>query len=214
MAEFFCEKCANSGQRANGEPCDCGAQGVELIVPPHISIPLQYQTVKYNKIFVRQELQGTLGVFMENLLKEITQNLHAYCKNYVICAPANSGKTVWTYNLYSILYSKGEDVPELMDLMQVRDTVVNYYNEDTALLNRINNSKIMVVRIPMDLPNKFVETMSTIVDRRVRNNCSTIFLYNGTRNDLYAQDRFEKLRFLEGDGSYNTVCIKSFEVRR
>ena len=104
-------------------------------------------------------------------------------------------------------------MPEILDLMQVREVLLNYFTDNLELLDKVNNAKIMVVRIPMDLPNKFVDTISTIVDRRVRNNCSTILIYNGTRNDLYAQDRFCKLRFLEGDGSFNTLCIKSFEVR-
>lgn len=209
-----CIKCGGTGVMANGEPCDCGAQGVQLVLPPHMKLPLQYQSIKYNKQFIRPEFRDTLGAFMEKLLRDIVTDLHSYSKNYIICSPANTGKTVWAYNLYTILYSKGENMPELLDLMQVREALLNYYGDNFELVDKINNAKVMVIRIPMDLPNKFVETISTIVDRRVRNSCSTIFIFNGSRNDLYAQDRFDKLKYLEGDGSFNTVCIKSFEERR
>ena len=210
----YCIKCGNTGLLADGKPCDCGAQSVRLVLPPHMKLPLQYQNIKYNKEFIRPEFKDTLGAFMERLLKEITTDLHSYFRNYIICSPANTGKTVWAYNLYSLLYSQGENMPELLDLMQVREVLVNYYNKDDELRDKISNARIMVVRIPMDLPNKFVETISTIVDRRVRNSCSTIFIYNGSRADLYAQDNFGKLKYLEGDGSFNTLCIKSFEERR
>lgn len=208
-----CLKCGGTGILASGELCDCGVKTTKLVLPPHMKVPLQYQSIQYNKMFIHRELQPTLGVFMEKLLNDITTDLYSYSKNYIICSPANTGKTVWAYNLYSLLYSKGENMPEILDLMQVREVLLNYFTDNLELLDKVNNAKIMVVRIPMDLPNKFVDTISTIVDRRVRNNCSTIFIYNGTRNDLYAQDRFCKLRFLEGDGSFNTLCIKSFEVR-
>lgn len=214
MSEGICIKCGNTGLLISGEHCDCGAYNSKLVLPTHMKVPLQYQSIKYDKRFIREELQSTLGVFMEKLFKDITQDLYAFCRNYIICAPANSGKTVWAYNLYAYLYSKGEAMPEILDLMQVRQTLLNYYTDDLDTLDKINNAKVIVIKLPMDLPNKFVETISTIIDRRVRNNCPTIFIYNGSRHDLYAQDRFEKLRFLEGDGSYNTVCIKSFEVRR
>lgn len=208
-----CLRCGGTGLQVSGKPCTCGAYNEKLVLPPHMKIPLQYQRIKYDKRFIREELRLTLGVFMEQLLKEITADLYAFCKNYIICAPANSGKTVWAYNLYAVLYSKGESMPDIFDLMQVREVLLNYYTDNLDMLDKVNNAKVMVIRIPMDLPNKFVDTISTIVDRRVRNNCPTIFIYNGSKADLYAQDRFGKLRFLEGDGSYNTLCIKSFEVR-
>lgn len=211
MEENVCIRCGNTGRLASGAICSCGAYNTGLVLPVHMKVPLQYQSIKYDRQFIRQELRETLGLFMERLFKEITNDLYAFCRNYIICAPANSGKTVWAYNLYAVLYSKGEAMPEILDIMQVREAMLNYYTENKDLLDKINNAKVMVVRLPMDLPNKFADTISTIVDRRVRNNCPTIFIYNGSRNDLYAQDRFEKLKYLEGDGTYNTICIKSFK---
>ena len=207
-----CIKCAGSGKMGNGEICDCGAQlQKEVYLPKCLNIPIQYQSVKYSKRFLRESQQNTLGVFMEALLTEITNNLHTFNKNYIICAPPNSGKTVWAYNIYSTLFSKGINVPEIMDLMQVREIMLNYYSEYADKQQLINESKIMIVKLPMDLPNKFPETISTIIDRRVRNSCSTIFLFNGSKNDLLNQDRFNKLEYMLGDGAFNSICIESFD---
>lgn len=208
--EEACLSCGGTGIDALGNPCSCGCSKNEVILPTSLKIPMQYQSVKYDKAFIRSELQGTLGVFMERLLENAVSNLYTFHTNYIICAPANSGKTVWAYNLYGRLYAKGIAMPDLMDLMQVRKILLNYYNEDKEQEKLINSAKLMVVKLPQDLPDKFPETISMIIERRVRNNCSTFFLYNGSRKDLLAQDRFGKMKYLEGDGAYNTVCIESF----
>ena len=40
--------------------------------------------------------------------------------------------------------------------------------------------------------------------------CSTIFLFSGSQEDLIAQDKFGKFKALLGDGSYNSIEIKSW----
>jgi len=206
-----CLRCGGTGRTAKGEICECKASSRRTVLPSSLKIPVQYQGVRFDKSFVRQEVRDSLGTFLENLLRECTINIHSFYKNYLICAPANSGKTVWAYDLYSIMYAKGYLIPEIMDLMQVRDIIVNYYSDNKELLELINTAKIMVVKLPADLPNKFPETISTIIERRVRNNCSTFFLYNGTKYDIEQQDKFGKLKYMFGDGSFNSICVKSFE---
>jgi len=212
MTNTDCLKCGGTGMLVDGTPCDCGCANETFTLPSTLNVPLQYQNVKYDMTLIRKELQPTLGVFMERLLKECTLGLHSFSSNYVICAPPNSGKTIWAYTLYSLMYSKGQPVPKLMDIMEVREALLNFYFEDKDLVELINKSKIMVIKLPLDLPSKFPETMSMIIERRVRNNCFTIFLYNGSKYDLVAQDKFGKLKYLIGDGSYNSVNIKSFEI--
>lgn len=210
MSVCGCLKCGGTGIMVNGEKCDCGAEPRPLVLPVSMKVPMQYQSIRYNKEFIRSEFRANLGNFMEQLLTECTVKLHSFCKNYIICSPPNTGKTVWAYNLYSVMYSKGIIMPEIMDLMQVREILMNYYGDYREKNDLISNAKLMVIKIPMDLPNKFPETISTIIERRVRNDAYTIFLYNGSKNDLYRQDTFGKLMYLEGSGAFNTVCIKSF----
>lgn len=197
---------------ANGEVCACGIKA-KMILPISLKIPVQYQGVRFSKDFVNKKLDPNYGNFMHNLLNDCIQNLHTFQKNILICAPPNSGKTVWTYTLYSQMYAKGFVMPELMDLMEIRSLWLDYYTQDKEKVNLISSAKILVIKLPLDLPVKFPETMSTIIERRVRNNCSTIFLYGGSIKDLEAQDKFGKLQTIIGDGSFNSLCVKSFGMR-
>ena len=204
----FCYELDEDGQMSK-VPCDCGAhQHIEL--PVCISIPVQYQGIKFSKALLREELSKDYGIFMEELLNEYEKGSKQYHKNYIICAPPNSGKTVWAYTLYSILYGQGRTIPEIMDLMEARNMLLNYYYEDKKALELLSTAPVAIIKLPWDLPNRFVETMSSIIDRRVRTNSSTIFLYNGDKAELFARDTFGKLQSLIGDGCFNSVCIKSW----
>ena len=205
----MCLKCGNTGIMSNGEPCDCGIRE-PIVLPTCLNIPVQYQNVRFDRSFLRADLQGTYGNFMEKLLKDCTDNLHSFHKNVLICAPPNSGKTVWVYTLCGLLYARGIVMPDLMDLMQARDILLNYYGTDKDAIIKLSTAQIAVIKIPLDLPNKFPETISTIIERRVRSNCSTIFMYGGSYRDLEAQDKFGKLKPILGDGSYNTLSVNSF----
>ena len=204
-----CIKCGDTGFLCSGERCDCTA-GTTIEVPVCLGIPMQYQNVQFSRILLRNELPTDYGIFMDRLLKEFTSDPYGLHKNYIICAPPNSGKTVWSYTLYSLLFSQGCEIPEIMDLMQARDVLLNYYSDNKEALEKLSSAPVAVIRLPWDLPPKFPETISTIVERRVRAGCSTIFLYNGTNVELYAKDTFGKLKSLAGDGSFNSVCIKSW----
>lgn len=204
-----CLRCGGTGITAFGEKCDCGAY-TEMDAPICLSIPVQYQGVKFSANLVPTWMPKSYGTFMENLLDECTRNPMIQ-RNYIICSPPNTGKTVWAYSLYSQLYSLGITIPDVMDLMQARDVFLNLYYEDKATLEKLSASPIAIIKLPWDLPNKFPETISTIVERRVMTGCSTIFLFNGTKGDLTARDSFGKLTRLLGDGSYNSVCLKVWE---
>lgn len=207
----MCIKCGNTGVCADGSRCNCGASSKDLILPTRLNVPMQYQNVKYSSCFVKDRLRNTFGVFMEKLLGDIDTRLYSVCQNYIICAPPNSGCTVWAYNVIGTLYTKGILMPDLMDLMQVRSILFDFYNKKNSEQSElIDKAKMMIVRLPMDLPSKFPETVSTIIDRRVRRGNSTVFLFRGNRNDLLSQDTFGKLAALEGDGCFNSVRIESF----
>lgn len=207
----ICLVCGGTGLKVDGTVCDCGCLTHELNLPTSIKIPLQYQGVRYDRSFLKSGLRGTLGLFMERLLEDCIKNMQVFCKNYVICAAPNSGKTVWAYSLYSEMYSRGLEVVDLMDLMEVREAMLNYYYEDRDKVILISTVKYLVIKLPLDLPNKFPETMSTVLERRVRNSGSTFFLFSGTKEDLLQQDRFGKLKSMIGDGAFNTVDVVAFQ---
>lgn len=205
-----CLKCGDTGVKANGDVCDCGyMEQIEL--PTSMSVPSQYQGVRFDKTFLPTYLQDDYGQYVEKLIKDCTQNLSVFNKNILICAPPNSGKTVFAYTVYGLLFAKGQEIPNLMDIMEVREILMNYYNADLDKIELLSTAKLAIIKIPQDLPNKFGETISMIIERRVRNNCTTIFLYSGSQEDLLAQDRFGKFKAIIGDGSYNSIDVKSWK---
>lgn len=205
-----CLRCGGTGITALGEKCDCGAL-TTVQIQVCLNIPVQYQGVRFSASLVPEWMPKNYGLFLEGLLDEYVRNTMLQ-RNYIICSPPNSGKTVWAYSLYTQLYSLGVVIPDIMDLMQARDVLLNLYYEDKNTLEKLSSSPVAVIKLPWDLPNKFPETISSIVERRVMSGCSTIFLFNGTKGDLIARDGFGKLSRLLGDGSYNSVCLKVWEA--
>lgn len=202
-----CLKCGDTGRKVDGTKCDCGIKK-EIFQPLALSIPKQYQSVEFNRSFLNSSLNADYGVFMEKLLNDIEKmNLD---KNIMICSPPNSGKTIFAYNAICLLYSVGVKIPVLKDLLEVREILHKYYDADEELRDLYSNAPLAIIKVPLDLPNKSSEIMSTIIERRVRNSGNTIFLYSGSESDLLAQDRFGRLKMIIGDGSYNSIQVRSW----
>lgn len=204
-----CLLCGGTKITALGKPCpNCSSKQDESL-PTISTIPMQYQNVKFDRMFLPENLQSTYGVYMEELIQKIVNGVGFY-KNILICSRPNSGKTIFAYTVYGMLYNKGVIMPPVKDIFEVRDVFVDYYG-DSDELELWSTSKVAIIKIPMDITSKVFDTMSMIIERRVRNNCSTIFLYGGSKKDIVTQDRFNKLAYLEGDGSYNSIEIKSWK---
>lgn len=205
-----CIKCAGTGKMLNGEPCPDCSKDNEVLVPIVHGVPTQYQGIKFDKSFLPEKVQKTYGTFMEELLVTILHDYAFYQKNMLICSRPNSGKTVWAYNLYSELVSKGYNIPPLRDITEVRDILNSYSDKNEA--NLLSTARCAIVKIPRDIQPWMFDTMSYLVERRVRSNGFTIFLFGGTLEDLNMLDRFDKLRYLRGTGAYNTIKVESFNI--
>lgn len=203
-----CLKCGGTGFMLSGEPCPVCSAEMESAVPISQAVPVQYQGLKFDKSFLPEKEQKTYGVFMEELLETIIHDYAYYQKNILICSRPNSGKTIWAYNLYAILTSKGYEVPPLKDISEVRNILTSYENKDEA--NLFSTARCAIIKIPRDVQPWMFDTMSSIVERRVRSNGFTIFLFSGYIDDLKLLDKYDKLKYIRGSGSYNTVKIESF----
>lgn len=203
-----CIKCAGTKKMANGDPCPiCCKDDVET-VPIVFDIPAQYQGVRFDKNFLPDKEQKSYGVFMEELLTTIINDLAFYQKNLLICSRPNSGKTVWSYSLYSIITSKGYEMPPIKDLVEVRSILNSYSELDKAQL--YSTARCAVIRIPRDVQFWMFDTISYILERRVRSGGFTIFMFAGTIDELRQVDKYDRLKHLDGTGAYNTVEVKSF----
>lgn len=205
-----CLICGGTGQDSFFKPCPNCSKDIIKMLPRVASVPVQYQGVRFDKSFLPQNMQGNYGTFMEELLMEITTNIGVFQKNIMICARPNCGKTIWAYTLYSILSSKGVQIPKLLDIIEVRNLLNSYSKEHIEEATLLSNARCAIIKFPRDIQANMFDTLSTIVERRVRSNGFTIFLYSGDMDDLKAQDRFEKLRYIKGSGAYNSVLIKTF----
>lgn len=208
-----CLKCGGTGILINGEQCDCGISET-VILPTFMEIPFQYQGVTFNEQLLPKKLPSSYGSYMTKLMRECTRELHLFHRNVLICSPPNSGKTIFAYTVYGILYAKGFIVPELMDIIELRELLINPYLENKSQLEAVKQAPVLIIKIPQDLPNKLPETMSMVIERRVRKGHSTIFLFSGSKEDLIAQDRFGKLQLSIGDGTYNSIEVVSWIVER
>lgn len=203
-----CMKCAGSGKLISGEPCPDCAKELSAIVPISYGVPAQYQGVKFDKSFLPEKEQKGYGEFMEELLNTIINDYAFYQKNLLICNRPNSGKTVWAYHLYAVLSSKGYEIPPLKDIAEVRDIITSY--ADKELANLYSTARCAIIKVPRDLQPWMFDSISMIVERRVRNDGFTIFLYGGSEDDLKYADRYGRIRDIMGTGAYNTVKLYSF----
>lgn len=201
-----CLKCGGTGRLVNGDICpDCGRQSTAR---PIAGIPIQYQGVRFDAShFQNSSLRG-YGQFMEELLNTILNDYAYYQKNCLICSKPGSGKTIWAYTLYQELYGKGCVIPPLRDVAEVRDIMNSYSNRDEA--NLYSTARCVIIKIPRDLQPWLFDTISMIIERRVRYSGFTILLYGGSYNDLEYADKYGRLKEIVGNGSFNTIKVYDY----
>lgn len=204
-----CLICGGTLTDTFGKPCPVCTEASKRLTPIVAGIPAQYQGVTFDKSFLPSDLQNKYGQFMEELLITIINDIAFYQKNLIICSRPNSGKTIWTYNLYSELTAKGHHMPTLRDITEVRNILNSFDNKEESAL--FSKARCAVIKLPKDMQPWMFDTMSYIIERRVRNNGFTIFLFGGTLEELKQIDKYNRLGYLRGTGAYNTVQIESFE---
>lgn len=203
-----CLMCGGTGIIIGGKPCPECAKDNEKLAPIVQNVPLQYQGVKFDKSFLPEREQKTFGNFMEELLVTIETDAAFFQKNILICSRPNSGKTVWAYNLISVLSAKGYQIPMLKDITEIRNLLNSYTDKEEAEL--ISTARCCIVKIPRDTMSWMFDTMSYLVERRVRSDGFTIFLYGGKMEDLKYSDKRETLKHFVGTGAYNTIKVEEF----
>lgn len=203
-----CLKCGGDGKMANGSLCPECSKLIVKKTPIVQGIPVQYQGVKFDKKFLPEKEQKEYGTFMEDLLTTIVNDLSFYQKNLCICSRANSGKTVWAYSLIALLSAKGYTIPNLRDITEVRNILNSYDNKEEAAL--WSSARCAIIKLPRDMQPWMFDVMSYVVERRVRSDGFTIFLYGGTLDDLKFIDKYNRLPNMLGTGSYNTIKVESF----
>ncbi len=203
-----CLICGGTRRTVDGNPCPECCKNEPTPAPVVSGIPIQYQGVRFDKSFLPNSLQDKYGSFMEDLLDTIINDIAFYQKNMIICCRPNSGKTIWAYNLMANLIAKGYETLPLLDLMEARDAMNSF--EDREMSRLISTARCAVIKIPLDVQYWMLNSISSLVERRVRNGGFTIFIYGGTIEDLNRIDKNNVLSSLRGAGAYNTVKVEAF----
>lgn len=208
-----CLDCGGTGTKVDGSNCTCEGSG-EVNIPIVMEVPPNYQTAEFSASLVPINMVHEYGIELEDII-DVVKSKGKYTHNLLICSPPNTGKTVMSYTIYRHQYLKGLPMPELMDLIEARELLLsNSYDEDTQRSkDRLINSPLAIIKVPLDLPTKFAETMSTITERRVRKKGTTIWIYGGSLFDLQNQDRFGVLNKIIRDGSYNSLKVLNYHYR-
>lgn len=210
IKESVCLKCGGTGIQVDGSNCDCVDRDY-VNTPIVLEIPSIYQTAEFSAMLVPVKMPRLYGIELEDIINVI-KSKGRYTHNLLICSPPNTGKTVFAYTVYKHQYLHGIPMSELMDLIEVKELLNSNSYDDSVMRakDKLITSPVSIVKIPLDLPSKFAEIMSTYLERKVRKNGIVIYLYGGSISDLQNQDRYGVLKNLIRDGSYNSIKVLNY----
>jgi len=213
----YCTKCGNTGIDINGDVCTCkfNAQSFYDTVSC-LDIPEQYRGISFNKNLVPKDLHESYASYLESLHNSIITGKWLQ-HNVVVASPIGHSKTILAYSCLEVLFRNGIPTFPVYDVLELKRILLDMdlcrkqiYEVDNP--EDIVKVPILFVKIPR-LPNwEIYDTISMILDRRVRRSNSTIFLYDGTWSQLIHNDKNNILTGIVGDGNYSTIEVKSWSL--
>lgn len=211
----YCVKCGNTGIDINGNVCTCRAN-VESIFEAVscLDVPEQYRGLKFNKALLPKDLNEAYGEYLQSVYDKMLVGKWQQ-HNVVIASPIGHGKSILAYSCLENLFRRGLPTFPLFDVLELKRII---FDMDTGRKQgySVENPEelitvpILFVRIPRLSTREVYDTMSVILDRRVRRGNSTIFLYSGSWSYLVNGDKSGLLQGMVGDGSFGTVEVKSW----
>lgn len=212
---MYCVKCGGSGKQLDGTPCSCTVS-IESILDDTdcLIIPNQYRGITFNRDLVPVDVDSSYSLYLSDLTASIT-SLSLRSKNIAICSPCNHGKSIFAYNCIQKLFRRNITCVQLFDVLELRK-ILRDYDRGTKSDYEIDNpmsiltAPYLFVKIPTDLTWEVFDSITTIIDKRVRQGGSTIFLFEGTWEQLVYYDKKGIVKHSVGDGSYNSILVKSW----
>lgn len=214
-AKEYCVKCGNTGTLLDGSPCNCRFR-VESFYDEVscVDIPEQYRGVSFNRVLLPMDMDSSYGAYMTELHDGIVSMRWKH-KNVCLCSPVSHGKTIMSYSCIEQLFRKGVATFPVFDILEIKRILLDI-DLCRKPLYEVNNPEYLTtapylfVKIPRVPTWEVYDTAVLILDRRVRRDNVTVFLYDGTWSQLIHGDRFNVLAGLQGDGTYNTLEVKSW----
>lgn len=212
----YCPKCGNTGILINGEMCDCRKTIHDIYSDVTcLEIPEQYRDIAFNEQLVPNLKDGLYAKTLNKLHNEWSTAV-AFGKNYLICSPPRHSKTILAYATMKRLFRAGFPVFPVYDILELNKKIKlldmgKPSDVDDEDLSLIIKAPMLFVKIPPLLDITVFQTGALILDRRVRHNNSTVFLYNGSWESLRRADKFEYFTPYAGDGSYCTFLVSNWK---
>lgn len=211
----YCPKCGNTGIDIDGNVCSCSLNiqnffnGVSCL-----DIPEQFQGVHYSELLVSRDMPEAYCKFLKQLHSDIT-TCRLKFKNIAICSPPGRSKTTFAYSCMEALFRQGIPTFPLFDMLEIKRIITDtdmcrkqFY--DVEHPENLVQAPYLFARVPRVTTWEVYDTMSTLLDRRVRRGGCTIFLYNGTWEEMTFNDKHNIIRNLSGDGSGGSIENKTW----
>lgn len=213
----YCTKCMNTGVDIDGNPCDCRFNTKSFYETVScLDIPEQYRGILFSKFLVPKDIHESYGAYLESLADSIVSNKLKH-KNICICSPVGHSKSIFAYSTIEQLFRYGIPTFPVFDVLEIKRILLDtdlcrkqLYDVDSPEL--LVQAPYVFIKIPRVPTWEVYDTISVILDRRVRRGNSTIFLYGGTWEQLIRGDKQEVLVNLVGDGNFNTLEVKTWFI--
>lgn len=219
----YCTKCGNTGKLLDGSPCTCRLSVYDMCNPVTSCtfIPQLYRNILFNKELIPSGLHSSYGVFLDELIQEIT-SLKQKSLNIFIGAPIKHSKTIFVYTVIEQLFRSNVAVFPYLDILEIHKLIYDIdMNRSNQFLidNEIDPESLytvpyLFVKITDELNYTVFDTMSILIDRRTRRGLTTVFLCNNSWEYITTADKKGYISALKGDGSFGTILTKSFNKIR
>lgn len=217
MRAPYCVKCGNTGIDIDGNPCTCrfNAQSFYDTVSC-LNVPEQYRGIIFSKFLVPKDMPEAYADYMENLYNDIV-SLKLKQHNICLCSPIGHSKTILAYSCMETLFRNGVELFPVFDVLELKRIMLDtdmcrksFYEVQSPEL--LINGVYLFAKVPRMATWEVYDTMAVLLDRRVRRGNSTIFLYDGTWEQLIRNDKQGILTGLLGDGNYNTIEARTWRA--
>lgn len=212
----YCPLCMGTGLDIDNNVCSCQVNVKSYYdAVSCLTIPDQYRGVAFNPILVPKDVHESYTKYLQEVHDNVTNMKWRY-KNVLIASPIGHSKSILAYSCIEALFRNGVTTFPVYDVLEIkriwtdldlcRKPLYDVSNPEDLL-----DTPILFVKIPRSYSWEVFDTIAMILDRRVRRGHSTIFLYDGTYNQLAYHDKQNVLTGLVGNGSYNTLEVKSWD---
>ena len=213
----YCTKCGNTGIDIDGNPCDCRVNSSSFYETVScLEIPEQYRGISFNESLVPKDLPEGYTYFLKSIHDDMLAG-RLLKRNILICSPINHSKSILAYSCIEIMFRNGIPIVPLFDVLEVKRILLDFDlgKKQTYEVKEpadIVTVPLMFVKIPRITSWEVFDAIAVLLDRRVRRNNATVFIYDGSWNQLIYNDKQNLLTGLMGDGYYNTLEVKSWFV--